>query len=92
MGMPGRDKEPFKVALKGYGHAVVMGDANEDRCRHIWERLIAGSGAWRADYIEAAHATVPGRRCDESRLMKPAPGEAIAMSPVCLLFHDGQGG
>ena len=39
----------------------------------IWERLIAGSGAWRADYIEAAHATVPERRCDESRLMKPAP-------------------
>lgn len=73
MGMPGRDKEPFKVAFKGYGHAVVMGDANEDRCRHIWERLIAGSGAWLADYIEAAHATVPGRRCDESRLMKPAP-------------------
>ena len=47
MGMPGRDKEPFKVAFKGYGHAVVTGDANEDRCRHIWERLIAGSGAWR---------------------------------------------
>jgi hypothetical protein len=34
---------------------------------------MAGSGAWRADDIEAAHAKVPGRRGDESRLMKPAP-------------------
>ena len=51
------------------------------------------TGLWRtAAPIEAAHAKVPERRCDEFRLMKPAPDGALAMSPMCLLFRDGQGG
>ena len=48
--------------------------------------LIVGSGGWCADYIEAAHAKVPGRTCDESRLMKPAPCEGASRCLQCACF------
>ena len=37
MGMPGRDKEPFKVAFKGYGHAVVREMPMKNVADTFWE-------------------------------------------------------
>ena len=49
---------------------------------------------WRmaTDYIEAAHAKSFWAKVRRISVDETSAREAIAMSPVCLLFHDGQGG
>jgi hypothetical protein len=44
------------------------------------------------DYIEAAHAKSFWAKVRRISVDETSAREAIAMSPVCLLFHDGQGG